>query len=73
MTSKRIRIPRLRNFEVVGPLLPYYSMANGKHKRIMLLKFKKREEVYALSQNLLGKYSSMGGVDITINVDPLDY
>jgi len=61
------------NFEVVGPLLPYYSMANGKHKRMMLLKFKKREEVYAYLKSLLGKYSSMGGVDITINVDPLDY
>ena len=63
----------IENFEVVGPLLPYYSMANGKHKRMMLLKFKNREEVYAYLKSLLGKYSSMGGVDISINVDPLDY
>ena len=39
----------------------------------MLLKFKKRDEVYAYLKSLLGKYSSMGGVDISINVDPLDY
>jgi primosomal protein N' (replication factor Y) len=43
MISKTNSIPRLRILEVVGPLLPYYSMANGKHKRIMLLKFKKPE------------------------------
>ena len=63
----------IESLEVVGPLLPYYSMANGKHKRIMLLKFKKRDEVHAYLKSLLGKYSSMGGVDIAINVDPLDY
>jgi hypothetical protein len=39
----------------------------------MLLKFKQRDPVTAYLKALLKKYASSGGVDISINVDPLDY
>jgi hypothetical protein len=60
MISKRIRSQGIENFEVVGPLLPYYSMANGKHKRIMLLKFKNGRRFMPIS-NPLGQIFFDGG------------
>lgn len=58
---------------VVGPLSPYYAIVNEKHRRFLLLKTKNREILNEYLKKVLKQYSSRGGVDITINVDPLDY
>lgn len=71
--KREILAQGIESLDVVGPLTPYYSLVNGKYKRIMLLKYKKRDEVYSYLRNLLKSYSSRGGVDISVNVDPLDY
>lgn len=63
----------IENFHTLGPITPYYSMFNGKYKRCLLLKFKKREEIDGHLHEMLEKYAKLGGVDITVNVDPLDY
>ena len=59
--------------DLVGPLLPYYSMVGGKYKRIILIKHKNKELISGYLKNLLRDYSKTGSVDISINVDPLDY
>ncbi len=71
--KKEIESQGFEDLSLVGPLTPYYSLTNGKYKRILLLKFKKRDSLAPYLRNLLSKYASRGGVDITINVDPLDY
>lgn len=71
--KKEIESQDFEAVTVVGPLTPYYSLINGKYKRIILLKFKNREIIASYLKNLLSKYSSRGNVDISINVDPLDY
>lgn len=63
-------IPQL---EIVGPITPYYSLSNGKFKRVLLLKFKKREEINDHLISLLERFDGLSGVDISVNVDPLDY
>ncbi len=71
--KKQIEAQSLESLDLVGPLLPYYSMANGKYKRILLLKYKKRELVETYLKNLLDQYAKNSVVDILVNVDPLDY
>jgi primosomal protein N' (replication factor Y) len=63
----------IENLNVLGPITPFYSMNNGKHKRVLLLKFKKRESIDSYLRQLLQRFSSLAGVDISVNVDPLDY
>lgn len=58
---------------VVGPLTPYYAVMNDKHRRFLLLKTKNREQLNEYLKKILKNYSSRGGVDVSINVDPLDY
>lgn len=65
-----------REFEgvtILGPLTPYFSFEGGKYKRILLLKYKKRENFDGFLRELLGKYGSFGGITVSVDVDPLDY
>ena len=71
--KKEMNSYNIQNLEIVGPITPYYSLNNGKFKRVLLLKFKKREEIEEKLVSLLDKMNGLSGVDISINVDPLDY
>lgn len=71
--KKELLEKKLSQFEITGPITPYYSLNNGKFKRALLLKFKKRDEVLEQLKTLLDKYNGISGVDISVNVDPLDY
>jgi primosomal protein N' (replication factor Y) (superfamily II helicase) len=71
--KKEIESQGIESLDIIGPILPYYALVNGKHKRIILLKFRKRESVDSYLKKLLEEYAGKGGVDISVNVDPLDY
>ena len=71
--KKEIEGLGIENLTVLGPITPFYSMNNGKHKRVLLIKFKKRESIDSYLRQLLQRFSSVAGVDISVNVDPLDY
>lgn len=58
---------------ILGPISPYYAMVDGKYIRNVLIKFKKREQLCDYVSNLVSTYSGKGGIDISINIDPLDY
>lgn len=55
----------------LGPIAPYYSFIGGFHKRTVLFKTKKPDELKALLKEV-SAFSSAGGVDISFDVDPLD-
>lgn len=61
------------SLEIIGPLTPYYSIQDGKYRRVILLKFKDRKPIDEYLKKLLKDRSGLGGVDIDANVDPLDY
>ncbi len=63
----------IEKLEIVGPITPFYSMNNGKHRRVLLLKFKERDLVVEKLKNLVNNLNGLAGVEIKINVDPLDY
>lgn len=71
--KKEMNNLRLENLEIVGPIVPYYSLNQGKYKRVLLLKFKKRETIEGALETLLSRYNGISGVDLRVNVDPLDY
>jgi primosomal protein N' (replication factor Y) len=71
--KKQIEAQSLESLDLVGPLLPYYSLVGGRYKRILLLKYKKRELVENYLRNLLAQYAKNSLIDISVNVDPLDY
>lgn len=71
--KKEMNNLHLENLEIVGPIVPYYSLNQGKYKRVLLLKFKKRETIEGALEALLSRYNGISGVDLRVNVDPLDY
>lgn len=71
--KKDIESQGIESLDLVGPILPYYALVNGKYKRIILLKYKKRELLEGYLKKLLNEMAGQGGVDISVNVDPLDY
>lgn len=71
--KREIVASELEEIELLGPLTPFYSMVAGKYKRIILLKYRKCPGLFPYLKTLLERYASRGGVDIAVNVDPLDY
>jgi primosomal protein N' len=57
----------------IGPILPYYAMQDGMHKRILLLRYKNRQQMDDYLHEALPRLNGLSGVKITVNVDPLDY
>ena len=56
----------------IGPIAPYYALVGGFYKRTVLFKTKKPDALKGLLKEV-STFSSSGGVDITFDVDPLDY
>ncbi len=63
----------LDKLEIIGPITPFYSMNNGKYRRVLLLKFKERQAVTEKLKELMKTFNGISGIEIKINVDPLDY
>jgi len=61
------------NVSAIGPISPFFSMSNGRYSRVVLIKFREREALANYIKELVKRVSGVGGVEITINVDPLDY
>ncbi len=57
----------------IGPLSPFYSLNNGRHSRVILIKYKRDDGLRSYLKEIVKRYSGISGVDISINVDPLDY
>ncbi len=68
-----IAAKKLENVSLLGPIVPFYAMEGDKYRRMLLVKFKKREIIEPHIKELLRKYGSFGGITISVNVDPLDY
>jgi len=62
----------IADFDVIGPLTPFYSVERGEYRKTLLLRFKKREEIQGHLKSLLDRYGSFAGVSVEANVDPLD-
>ena len=58
---------------ILGPTVPYLSYFADMHRRGLLLKTKKPDEVKPFLSSLLRAISGKGGVNIECDVDPLDY
>lgn len=70
------RLIDLQDFEdvsLLGPITPFYAMGDGKFKRVLLVKFKKRNGICDYILSLTRQFAGKGGIDISINIDPLDY
>ena len=58
--------------KAIGPIAPYFSFVGGYHKRVVLFKSKKKDELKDVLRQV-SAFSLAGGVDITFDVDPFDY
>lgn len=59
-----------RRVEVIGPSEPFIVKFNGRYRRKILIKYKKREDVETEIRNLIGQILRRKGVELQINVDP---
>ena len=57
----------------LGPVVPYFAIVGDMHKRHLLIKTKKPDEVKPYLGTLVHTLSGKGGIDIECDVDPLDY
>ncbi len=71
--KRDVEAQNFADVSTLGPILPYYAMQEGVHKRILLLRYKNKEEVTAYLQEALKRWNGISGVKIVVNVDPLDY
>ena len=62
-----------KDVNCVGPVIPYLSIIGGYHKRNLLIKTKKPDDVKPYLGELVRALSGKGGVSIECDVDPLDY
>ena len=66
-----------RRFEkeviAIGPVSPYYEFVGGSHRRVLLIKTKKPDDIKPFLSDLSHRLSGKNGVDIIYDVDPLDY
>ncbi len=75
-SSDFLRELKAQSFEEVtyiGPLSPFYSLNAGRYSRVLLMKYKHGEHLRSYLKEIVKRYSGLSGVDISINVDPLDY
>lgn len=56
----------------LGPVVPYYAIVGGFHKRCLLLKTKVPQNVKPYLGELVHALSGKGGIDIECDVDPAD-
>lgn len=71
--AKELKAQDFPSAKFVGPLTPYYSLNGGRFSRVLLIKYKDGTELRPYLKALVKRYSGLSGVDISINVDPLDY
>ncbi len=70
---RELKTQSFTSVSFVGPLCPYYSLNAGRYSRVLLIKYKQGEELRTYLQDMVKRYSGLSNVDISINVDPLDY
>ena len=65
-----------RHFEnvmAIGPATPYIAIQGGYYVKTILVKYRKRDELYPYLIDLQKRLSGRAGIEIEYNVDPLDY
>ena len=68
-----IDIEAFENVTIIGPMVPYYAIQDGKYVRNLLIKYKVRDNLGTYVESLIKRFSGKGGIDISVNIDPLDY
>ena len=63
---------RFAGVDAVGPMTPYYARLGDYYRRTVLVRFRSPDEIKPYLSRLLSTYSGKGGVDIAIDVDPLE-
>lgn len=58
---------------VLGPITPYINYENNTFKRSILIKYKKREDVFPELDNLLTALKNKSRINIAVNIDPFDF
>ena len=65
-----------RHFEnvmAVGPTTPYMAIQKGFYVKTILVKYRKRDELFPYLEDLKKRLSGRAGIEIEFDVDPLDY
>lgn len=63
---------RFQGVDAIGPMTPYYARLGDYFRRTVLVRFRSPAEIKPFLARLLSSYSGKGGVDIAIDVDPLE-
>lgn len=71
--KRSIDMQAFNGVTIIGPMVPYYAIQDGKYVRNVLIKFKSREGLDSYVKDLVRRYSGKAGIDILLNIDPLDY
>ena len=71
--ANELRTLELEKAKVIGPLTPYFVRKDGYFRRVVVLKFKKREAVEGPLKELIARHGAVPGIRIDVDVDPLDY
>lgn len=71
---KQLFIAKFANLQVdvIGPSEPFIVRQDGKYRRIIMLKYKKMEDVYNVLQEVVSLVNENNKIDIKINVDPYE-
>ena len=64
---------KLENTDAIGPMVPYISILGQYHRRSVLVKFRSPELVKTHLEEWVKSFSGKGGVNISCDIDPLDY
>jgi primosomal protein N' (replication factor Y) len=64
---------RFENVMAVGPATPYIAIQGGYYIKTILVKYRKRDELFPYLIELQKKLSGRAGIEIEFDVDPLDY
>lgn len=63
----------LQGSAVLGPSTPFFAYVDGIYYRRLLLKHRNPEETFECLETLLKAFLGVSGVEIKLDVDPLDY